>query len=648
MSDQFPYSFGKYRMEAEIGRGGFGTVFRAVDLDLDRPVAIKIMDPIYMRDQRWVARFRREGRVMARLEHPHIVPIYEISEEDGRLYLAMKFIDGPDMTTLIKEKGALPWDVVVEMVSQIASALDFAHQQNVVHRDLKPGNILISNGQALLTDFGLAQMVESNSQSVSMTGGVAGTYNYMPPEVFNDEQVTPAADIYALGCVVYEMLDGKMLFDGNTTAAIIGAHLKGITFDEPLPAGTPPGTREVIEIALAKDPQQRYGTATEFAQELQRVATDRLAGTYAQLEQAISGQRWPEALALAAEIQAQDPNYRDIAALEERAHRGQWSAQWLNEAQQGLAANDFDAVRGALSQWRRVDPNNPDILRVEQTLVAKEAAANREEQAAVAAVAAAATVDTVETTPQPAPVSAGPPPQATPPTQTTQPSKGGLPGWIWWIAALVVLLILAFGIRAAFFGGGDDDQPPATQIVTENEEGEAPFEETPAVSDKASEDAAAVAEVAATATPRLTNTPLPPTDRPTITPRPPTETPTPGQVKYTITVHTGCEFLSGTDANVYIKLLGERGESNENLLDNPSVNDFETCDSHTYQLILPDLGEINTVSIRHDNSGLAAGWFLDGVFIRNETTGEERYFSNNRWLATDEDDGQISRDLNPS
>ena len=167
MSEQFPYSFGKYRMEAEIGRGGFGTVFRAVDLDLDRPVAIKIMDPIYMRDQRWVARFRREAKVMARLDHPHIVPIYDTGEENGRLYLAMKFVDGPDLTQMMAQQGALPWDVVVKLIRQISSALDYAHERRVIHRDLKPGNILVSNGEALLTDFGLAKMVGDNSMSLS-------------------------------------------------------------------------------------------------------------------------------------------------------------------------------------------------------------------------------------------------------------------------------------------------------------------------------------------------------------------------------------------------------------------------------------------------------------------------------------------------
>ena len=262
-------------MEAEIGRGGFGNVYRAQDLDLDRSVAIKILDPLYLRDQRWVARFRREARVMAHLDHPHIVPIYEIGEMEGRLYLAMRHIDGPDLTVLIKEKERLAWGETVKLVSQIASALDYAHDQNIIHRDLKPGNILISSGQALLTDFGLAQMIAGNSQSNSVSGGIAGTYNYIPPEIFKNEVATPAVDIYALGCVIYEMLAGEMLFDGRSTAAIISAHLVGVTFDQTL-SDTPPGTREILQKALARDPLQRYASAGELAIDLRRAAANKL------------------------------------------------------------------------------------------------------------------------------------------------------------------------------------------------------------------------------------------------------------------------------------------------------------------------------------------------------------------------------------
>jgi alpha-glucoside transport system substrate-binding protein len=379
MSDQYPYFFGKYVIEAEIGRGGFGSVFRALDKDLDRPVAIKIMDPVYLRDRRWVARFRREAQVMARLDHPHIVPIYDTGEENDRLYLAMKFIDGPNLTHLIAQEGRLSWYDVVKLTEQITSALDYAHARNIIHRDLKPGNILVSNGDAMLTDFGLAQMVDDNSQSLSVSGGITGTYNYMPPEVFNNEDATPASDVYALGCVLYEMLVGKMLFEGKTTAAIIGAHLKGISIEESMPEGTPAGTRRLLQTAVSKNPEERYLSAGELSKEMARLSTDRLSEPYAALEQAMADQRWEEALEIATDIRSQDPNYRDVVALEERglaeneaARRRVWAVQWRTSSELALAVDNFDEVRGALIQWRRVAPEDPQISQVEKELALAE------------------------------------------------------------------------------------------------------------------------------------------------------------------------------------------------------------------------------------------------------------------------------------
>ena len=394
---------------------------------------------------------------MARLEHPHIVPIYEIGEQEGRLFLVMRLINGPDLTEHIKEKGRLPWDEVIEIVTQIASALDFAHAQNVIHRDLKPGNILISSGQALLTDFGLAQLMSGNSYSISVSGGIAGTYNYMPPEIFKDEEATPAADIYALGCVIYEMLAGKMLFDGKTTAAIIGAHLEGVTFDEPI-ADAPPGTREILQTALAKDPLQRYATAGELAFDLQRAIADNLNASYVQLEERIAGGQWAEALALAAEIRDQDPNYRDVVALEQKAQQGRWSAQRQAEAEQALAADDFSAVRGALLQWRRVDPDNPALQNMEAELALAEAymalqgliAEEKWEEAVDAAHEIYVQDPDFRDIVQAQVLIRN---NLSPLSQSNPPAKAGLPPWIGWIGAGAGLLILILGIRAAFFVG---------------------------------------------------------------------------------------------------------------------------------------------------------------------------------------------------
>ena len=301
----------------------------------------------------------------------------------------MRLIDGPDLTNIIAEKGPLSWDDTVDIVSQIASAIDFAHQQNVIHRDLKPGNIMVTGKQAVLTDFGLAQIVESNAQSISISGGFTGTYNYMPPEIFNNDTITSAVDIYALGCVLFEMVTGHMLFEGQSTGAIIGAHLKGVTLDQPLPEGTPPGLREVILTALAKDPFNRYATAGELVNELKRLSSDLLAKPYAALELAMSEERWEDALAITAEIRAQDPDYRDSAAIEERAlaeneaaQRRQMAGQLETTALVALAAGNFDEVRGVLLQWRHVAPDDPQLGVIDGELQMAEQYAQVEEHIA--------------------------------------------------------------------------------------------------------------------------------------------------------------------------------------------------------------------------------------------------------------------------
>jgi hypothetical protein len=217
--------------------------------------------------------------------------------------------------------------------------------------------------------------------------------------------------------------------------------------------------------------------------------------------------------------------------------------------------------------------------------------------------------------------------------------NGGMPAWIWWAGAAVIVLLLILGIGAMYRGGDE------TREATEGGDGDTAVLIANATDTRTSVLPALTSTVepttTVTASPSPTTTSLP-TDTPI-----PVPTATPGKVKYTITIHTGCEFLAGTDANVYITLFGQKGESNDYLLDNPGVNDHEACESHTYQLELTDLGEVEKIRIRHDNAGFAAGWYLNGVFIRNESTGEERYFPNNQWLATDEGDGQISRELDP-
>jgi eukaryotic-like serine/threonine-protein kinase len=329
MTEFDAYQFGKYHIEAEIGRGGFGAVFRAVDTTLERPVALKILDPLLMRDSEWVMSFRKEARVTARLEHPHIVPIYEIGEETGRLFIAMKLIEGGNLAAHIQQKGALPWAESVRILKEVASALDFAHKQQVAHRDLKPGNILMGPGGCLLTDFGFARLMSDNSVSVSISGGVVGTPPYMAPEIWEgNENSGMRADIYALGCILYEMITGRVLFAGDTPPAIMLAHFKPLALPATWPAGVPSAVGDILPLALSREPVDRYSNAGAFARALDKLSPERLSGTQPLLETAVGTGEWDKALHLAGSKRAQNAQHLDVHRLEERAAPSRERAQW--------------------------------------------------------------------------------------------------------------------------------------------------------------------------------------------------------------------------------------------------------------------------------------------------------------------------------
>ncbi|MCU0923757.1 MAG: serine/threonine protein kinase, partial [Burkholderiaceae bacterium] len=186
---------GKYQIIDDLGRGGFATVYRARDRDLDRQVALKVLDPLLTRDPVWVARFRREAQAVARLDHPRVVTVYEIGQSEGALFIATKLIEGGSLAEYLAAAGPLPWPDVLRITGEIAEALDYAHGHGVLHRDLKPANVLLDprNG-AVLTDFGFARLVADNSLSISLSGGIVGTPAYIAPEVWEGREAGPAAD----------------------------------------------------------------------------------------------------------------------------------------------------------------------------------------------------------------------------------------------------------------------------------------------------------------------------------------------------------------------------------------------------------------------------------------------------------------------
>ena len=261
---------GKYQIVEEIGRGGFATVYRAVDTTLDRQVALKVLDPLLMRDQNWVTRFQREAKAVARLKHPHIITIFEIGEADGQLFIAMELVEGPGLDVLIAERGGLPWEETLEILAQVAQALDYAHGEGIVHRDLKPANILLDPRKgAMLTDFGFARLVGESSMSVSLSGGVVGTPAYIAPEVWDGKDAAPQTDLYSLACIAYEMLMGKVLFDGQTPSVVMRQHLiDGPHFPERWPDGVPGGVEAVLARGLAQEAGDRVASAGRLVSEL--------------------------------------------------------------------------------------------------------------------------------------------------------------------------------------------------------------------------------------------------------------------------------------------------------------------------------------------------------------------------------------------
>lgn len=259
----------RYEILEKIGQGGFAVVYRARDTKLGRMVALKELRPVLLHDTDWVRRFRREARTIAHLDHPRIVAIHDVVETDQRLVLVIQLVNGPGLDEVIKSQGRFTWPEALKIITAVAQGLDYAHAKGVLHRDLKPGNILLDADRGpMLADFGLAKLAGENSVSVTSGGGVVGTPHYIAPEVWEARGTTPRSDIYALGCILYEMLTGEKIFKGETPPEVMLAHFKPPVLPNTWPDGVPPGVTNVLKKALASDPAKRYATAGDMAQAL--------------------------------------------------------------------------------------------------------------------------------------------------------------------------------------------------------------------------------------------------------------------------------------------------------------------------------------------------------------------------------------------
>jgi eukaryotic-like serine/threonine-protein kinase len=261
----------RYELEEIVEHGGMSTVYRGHDRQLERTVALKVLHPHFLDDPEYVERFRREARAVAQLSHPNIVGVIDRGEADGHQFIVFEYVDGENLKQVLERSGPLPVSQVIELGIQIADALAFAHAHGLVHRDVKPQNVLLDHaGDAKVTDFGIARSLDVE-RGFTQTGTVLGTSNYLSPEQAAGAAVTPATDIYSLGVVLYELLAGEVPFHGDNLVAVAMKHVTEHppSLLDPRP-DVPLRLERAVDHALEKDPDSRFPSMDAFATELRR------------------------------------------------------------------------------------------------------------------------------------------------------------------------------------------------------------------------------------------------------------------------------------------------------------------------------------------------------------------------------------------
>src|SRR5579863_495944 len=261
----------RYQLQEPIGRGGMATIYRGRDRRMERVVAIKVLRDIYSTDAKFVTRFQREAKAASALQHPNIVQVYDYGQTDGNYFIVMELIEGTDLRRYLRSRGVLDTERAIIIAHDVALGLGAAHRRGIVHRDVKPQNVLVGrDGSIKLTNFGIASVYKDiNAERLTTTGMTLGTVQYYAPEQAQGEIVSPAADVYALGIVMYEMLTGKPPFDGDTPVSVAVRHIQ----DLPEPPRKqnpkiPPGLEALILRCLEKDPRDRYPDGDALADAL--------------------------------------------------------------------------------------------------------------------------------------------------------------------------------------------------------------------------------------------------------------------------------------------------------------------------------------------------------------------------------------------
>ena len=260
--------FGQYELQSLIGRGGMGEVYLAHDSRRERDVALKLLPAALAEDSAYERRFRRESYAAARLSEPHVIPIHDYGEVDGRLFIDMRLVDGQSLAALLSTEGALAPERAVALVGQVAEALDAAHKNGLVHRDVKPANILVTSSDFVyVADFGIAHSIGQTRATATSNGAGVGTLDYMAPERFTNGSITPRTDVYSLACVLFECLTGAKPFLGSDFPSLVYAHVHR---EPPRPSEIEPGVSPdldaVVAQGMAKDPEERFASAGDLAQ----------------------------------------------------------------------------------------------------------------------------------------------------------------------------------------------------------------------------------------------------------------------------------------------------------------------------------------------------------------------------------------------
>jgi formylglycine-generating enzyme required for sulfatase activity len=488
---------GKYEILDEIGRGGFAVVYKARDTSLDRIIALKVLHTHVAENPAFVRRFEQEARTAARFDHPHIVTIYEVGEEAGQHYIAMKYLAGRGLDQRLAEAGEpLPLEQVASIVEQVVGALDYIHRRGSVHRDVKPSNVILSDeGRATLLDFGIVRAADGTK--LTTTGEMMGTPQYMSPEQAEGKEIDLRSDVYTLGVMAYQMCTGRAPFDAVSPLVVLRLHAdKAPPPPRELNPNLPAPIEQVLLQALAKRPDQRYQSAGAFARALREalVAAEqtrqreaRLAETYTRLQAAIASEDWATAETHCHEILTMAPDYRDVPDLLDQAREAQveQEEQLTRLYQQAWIALE----RG---RWKEAQAHSADIeslagadyrdvrdLRRQAEAGLQRAQAERERQAGLAQLyerlqAAAAEEDWDEV------LALGGRIQALDPTyhdvarrtekarrELGRSQRGPLPRWVWGVGGVAVLgvmvMLVAFGSRwNEWFAQGPTETTPTS------------------------------------------------------------------------------------------------------------------------------------------------------------------------------------------